>query len=117
MTNSVRSRVILKASRGTGSRKRYENIQLKIPDRVQGSSDRAVQAGGNVLPARDRKGAGTGSDICRRAPGSRAWQGAVAGAGPQDDQARCGDRARPFRLDRAETRLSRSQGAPQADAR
>ena len=52
----------------------------------------------------------------RRAPGPCAGQGAAAGARAQDDQARCGDRARPCRFDRAETRLPRSESASQADA-
>ena len=49
-------------------------------------------------------------------PGLVARQGAAARAGAQDVEARCRDRARPCRFDRAAARLSRPQGAPQADA-
>ena len=93
-----------------------DNVQPEIPNRIEGSADRAVQARGDVVPARDRQGAGAGSDVRRRAPGSRARQGPAARAGAQDDEARCRHRARPRRFDRAETRLPRSESAPQADA-
>ena len=93
-----------------------DNVELQIPHRIQGSADRAVQARGDVVPARDRESAGARSDVRRRTSGSGAGQGAAARAGAQNDKARCGDRARPCRFDRAETRLSRSKGASQADA-
>src|SRR5258707_1143922 len=93
-----------------------EEVEIQIPHRSKGSADRAVQARGDVVPARDREGAGTGSDVRRRTSRPRAGQGAAAGTGPQDDQAGCRDRSRPCRLDRAEARLSPSQGASQADA-
>ena len=62
------------------------------------------------------KAPGARGDVRRRAPGPGARQGAAAGAGAQDDEARCRDRARPRRFDRAEARLPRSESASQADA-
>jgi len=91
-----------------------DDVESKIPHRHEGSADRAVQARGDRLPARDREKAGAWSDVRRRAAGPRAGQGAAAGAGAQDDKARRRDRARPCRFDRAETRLPRSESASQA---
>ena len=62
-----------------------DDLESKIPHRIEGSADRAVQARGHRLPARDRQEAGARSDVRRRAAGSGAGQGAAAGAGAQDD--------------------------------
>ena len=102
--------------RDDGDRGQDDDVELQIPHRIEGSADRAVQARGDVLPARDRAKAGAGSDLRRRTPGACARQGAAAGARAQNDQARCCDRARPRRFDRAQTRLPRSESASQADA-
>src|SRR6266478_3337739 len=45
---------------------------------IEGSADRAVQARGDRLPARDREKAGAGSDVCVRASRPGAGQGAAA---------------------------------------
>ena len=85
---------------------RYRRTNRK-PQAAQGSADRAVQAGGRRLPARDRAQARARSRVCGRAAGPRWRQGAPAGAAAQAQPAGGGDRARPRRFDGAAARLPR----------
>ena len=76
---------------------------------VEGIPDRAVQARGHGLPARDRKQARARSLLRRRAPRHRRRQGAPARAAAKAQRAGSRDRARPCRFDRAQARLPRSR--------
>ena len=90
------------------------NFKPKTPD--AGIADRAVQARGDRLPARDRAQERARGHLCRRAPRRGRRQGPPARARAQALVAGGGDRARPCQLDRAQARLSRPGRSPQAGA-
>ena len=103
-------------ARKNGRGRRQLNVlELQAESLAQGIADRAVQARGDRVPARDREEAGDRGRVRRRAarPGRR--QGTAAGAAATADAGGSRHRARACGFDGAQARLSRSQRASQAD--
>ena len=93
------------------SRGKHMASNIKSKPSSKEFADRAVQARGHRLPARDRAQARSRSVLRRRAPRPDGRQGAAAGAAAQAQQGRGRDRARPCRLHRVANCLPRSGDA------